>query len=128
MSRDNRRVYDMRAVLDVVFDKSNPMPLYECAQQVDPIRRRELQLDLVADARLIAAIDEECAGRKRHVGPRWKLHQARQAHKSETGAGACHPESEAPTEGSFDETRSRSQFRRGLMYLGLRLTSVVCPG
>jgi NADPH:quinone reductase len=29
--------------------------------------------------------------------------------------------------GWLSKTRSRSQFRRGLMYLGLRPTSVICP-
>ena len=45
------------------------MPLHECAQQIDPICRRQLTLHFRADAGLVATVHQQRARRQRDLGP-----------------------------------------------------------
>ncbi len=61
-----------------IQDEPKAAPFEERTEQVDPIGRRDLLLDLRTEAEIVRSIDEQIAGRqgdarpRRHDGPLWR--------------------------------------------------------
>lgn len=55
---------------EIRTEHGDPAPLHERDEQVDAIRRRELERDLLADAQVARAVDEQVALAQRELGPR----------------------------------------------------------
>lgn len=74
---------------EVVRDEAHARPLEERAEQIDAVGRGELALHLVADAHVVAAVEQEVAGRERDHRAFWR------GGRAEADGGRAHGEQAA---------------------------------